>query len=104
MTMDTFSGIIDSLLKNDPVAARKQLNKLMRSGNLPQEDWLTVYGVLLLITTAIDGRGDYMQADTKKAWWKYHTEQALDKLCAHLGMNEVVQFPENATLEEKEAA
>ena len=104
MTMNTFSGIIDSLLKNDPVAARKQLNMLMRSGDLPQKDWLTVYGVLLLITKAIDGRGDYMHADTKKAWWGHHTTQALETLRAHLGLNEVVHFPVDATSEAQEAA
>lgn len=104
MTMDTFSLIIDSLRKNDPVAARKQLNMLMRSGDLPQNDWLTVYGVLLLITKAIDGRGDFMQADTKKAWWTYHTEQALEKLLAHLGMNEIIQFPVEDSLCVEQAA
>lgn len=102
--MDTFSHIIDSLVKNDPVAARKQLNMLMRSGNMPQKDWLNVYGVLLLITKAIDGRGDYMHADTRKAWWGYYTAQALEKLREHLGMDEVVQFPVGSTFEAKNAA
>jgi hypothetical protein len=99
-----FSRIIELLINNDPVAARKQLNIFMRSGNLPQKNWLAVHGVLLLVAKAIDGRGDFMYADTRKAWQEYYTAQALDELCAYLGLNEVVQFPVAAEKTEDEAA
>lgn len=93
LARDGFSRIIDLLGKNDPVAARKQINLFVRSGNLPQKDWPTLHGILLLITKAIDGRGDFMHADTRKAWQDHHTTQALDELCAYLGFDKVVNFP-----------
>jgi hypothetical protein len=99
-----FSLIIDSLLENDTIAARKQLNIFMRSGKLPQKDWLSVHSVLLLMNKAIDGRGDFMHADTRKAWWVYYTAQALEELRAYLGINEVVQFPVETLIDRKDAA
>lgn len=93
LARDGFSRIIDLLVKNDPVAVRKQINLFVRSGNLPQKDWSTLHGILLLITKAIDGRGDFMHADTRKAWQDHHTAKALDELCAYLGFDKVVNFP-----------
>jgi hypothetical protein len=94
---EKYSAIIELLTQNEPVAARKQLNLFMRSGYLSHEDWPAVQAVQRLITKAIDGRGDFMYADTRKAWQQYYTAQALDELCAYLGLNEVVQFPVAAT-------
>lgn len=90
---ESFSRIIDLLAKNDPVAARKQINLFVRSGNLPHEDWPTLQAIQRLVTKAIDGRGDFMYADTRKAWWDFYTNQAREELCAYLGWNQVVQFP-----------
>jgi hypothetical protein len=88
-----FSRIIDLLIKNDPVAARKQINLFVRSGDLPQKDWPTLHGILLIVTKAIDGRGDFMHADTRKAWRDHYTAKALDELCAYLGFDKVINFP-----------
>lgn len=99
-----FSRIIDLLSKNDPVAARKQINLFVRSGDLPQKDWSTLHGILLLVTKAIDGRGDFMHADTRKAWRNHYTAKALDELCAYLGFDKVINFPVAAAEKVGEAA
>lgn len=104
MTMEAFSLIIDLLQKNDPVEARKRIRVLMRSGNLAEEHWNAVYVTLRLTTQAIEGRGHFMQADTKKAWLGHYTAQALEELRAHLGMNEVIQFPVEDSLGAEQAA
>jgi hypothetical protein len=101
--MDTFSLIIDSLRKNDPVEARKQVRALMRSGALAEEHWSAVYVTLRLTTTAIDGRGHHMPADTKKAWKSHYTAQALEELRIHLGLEEFTPLPIDSHLEEKDA-
>lgn len=96
---ESFSRIIDLLSKNDPVAARKQINLFARSGNLPNGDWPALHNALKTVTKAIDGRGDYMYADTRKAWWDYYTNQAREELCAYLRWNQVVQFPVPSAVE-----
>lgn len=101
--MDTFSLIIDSLRRNDPVEARKQVRALMRSGTLAEENWTAVYGTLRLTTLAIDGRGHSMPADTKKAWKSHYTTQALEELRIHLGLEEFTPLPVDSPLEEKDA-
>lgn len=101
--MDTFSLIIDSLRRNDPVEARKQVRALMRSGTLAEEHWTAVYGTLRLTTLAIDGRGHSMPADTKKAWKSHYTTQALEELRIHLGLEEFTPLPVDSPLEEKDA-
>lgn len=101
--MDTFSLIIDSLRRNDPAEARKQVRALMRSGALAQEHWTAVYGVLRLTTVAIDGRGHHMPADTKKAWKSHYTAQALEELRTHLGLEEFAPLPISSPLEQKDA-
>lgn len=101
--MDTFSLIIDSLRKNDPVEARKHIRALMRSGALAEEHWAAVYGTLRLTTMAIEGRGHYMPADTKKAWKSHYTAQALEELRTHLGLEEFAPLPIDSPLREKDA-
>ena len=99
-----FTRIIDLLADNNPVAARKQINLFARSGNLPHEDWPALHNALKIVTKAIDGRGDYMYADTRKAWWDYYTNQAREELCEYLGWNQVVQFPVFAVSEPADEA
>jgi hypothetical protein len=101
---DAFSLIIGSLLKNDPDQAREQIGDLLRSGNLSDENRPVVNETLSLITKAINGRGDYMYADTRKAWLTHYTAQALEKLREHFGVNEIVQFPVVTTEMVDEAA